>query len=126
MTIVNPAYDFLKADYDNPNLRLNCKSIINEDKTINERSIYWHLPWALPATTLFTPINAMASTDTFQRIKGMFMTGADYLFTFVVIFAGASWMLGNRSKAIELIIGAAAGWLIISHSQDILAILKTI
>ena len=126
MTIVNPAYEFLKADYENPNLALNCQRIINEDKTINERSIYWHLPWALPATALFMPINALAASDTFIRIRDMFMTGADYLFTFVVIFAGASWMLGNRSKAIELIIGAAAGWLIISHAQDLLAILKTI
>lgn len=122
LKVVNSDYDFLKVDYENPNLR---NDLEEKDKkcTLKRRSNKFYA--ILPAV-LFTPTHAFAASDTFIRIRDMFMTGADYLFTFVVIFAGASWMLGNRSKAIELIICAASGWLIISHADDLLAILKSI
>lgn len=126
MTIVNPAYDFLKADYENPNLSLNFRRIIDENVPKRGRSLLRYFPYILPAATLLTPVTAFAATDTFVRITSIFLTGADYLFVFVVIFAGASWMLGNRSKAIELILGAASGYLVIRHANDLLAILKTI
>lgn len=122
--IVNPAYDFLKADYVNPNLT-NVRRISNENRA-SKWAPYKLLPWSAPFATLATPVYAFAASDTFTRIRDMFLTGADYLFVFVTIFAGASWMLGNRSKGIELVIGAASGYLIIRHANDLLEILKTI
>ena len=43
----------------------------------------------------------------------------DKLMSGVVIFSGISWMFGNRTKAIELLFGAAVGFIIIMHHQDI-------
>lgn len=43
----------------------------------------------------------------------------DYLMDGVIIFAGISWMFGNRTKAIELLFGAGVGYLIIRHHEDI-------
>lgn len=123
MTIVNPDYDFLKEDYKNPNLCKACLEEKGKDRKVGGKSNKFY---AVLSAALLTPTHVFAADDTFIRIRDMFITGADYLFTFVVIFAGASWMLGNRSKAIELIICAASGWLIISHADDLLAILKTI
>lgn len=43
---------------------------------------------------------------------------ADWLCVGVIIFAGAVWMFGNRSKALEMLIGAASGYLVIRHATD--------
>lgn len=44
---------------------------------------------------------------------------ADYLMDGVIIFAGASWMFGNRTKAIELLFSSGIGYVIMRHYDDI-------
>lgn len=44
---------------------------------------------------------------------------SDWLCVGVIMFAGASWMFGNRTKSMELMIGGSAGYLIIKHAKDI-------
>lgn len=51
---------------------------------------------------------------------------SDYLCVGVIMFAGASWMLGNKTKAIEHIIGGSAGYLIVRHAITIQEWLKSI
>lgn len=54
-----------------------------------------------------------------QRLIDKFLWMVDYLMDGIIIFAGVSWMLGNRSRAIELLIGAGLGYLIVRHYDDI-------
>lgn len=119
MTIANPAYDFLKADYQNPNLN-ECKA---EPKTKHRsRAVYWGL-----GTYLLTPTTAFAAgSDTFDRVYQLALKGLDYGFLFVTIFAGVSWMLGHRSAAIEKMLCAVVGYLIAVHATDLLAFIKSI
>jgi hypothetical protein len=44
----------------------------------------------------------------------------------VIIFAGAAWSLGHRSKAIEILIGVCCGLILAQHAVDIRNFLKTI
>lgn len=43
----------------------------------------------------------------------------DKLMTGVIIFSGVSWMFGNRTKAIELLLGSGVGYIIVRHHEDI-------
>lgn len=65
------------------------------------------------------PKYAFAASGSWGKILSEVMEIADWLCTGVIIFAGATWMFGNRTKAIELLIGAGAGFEIILHAEDI-------
>lgn len=43
----------------------------------------------------------------------------DWICVGVFVFAGVSWMFGHRTKALELIIGGTAGYLLARHAMDI-------
>jgi len=95
------------------------------DKRIEKRfkSVYALLGGLLA----MTPTLAFAeSTDTFNRIWGSLMTGLDYAAALIIVFVGISWMLGHRSKAIELLIAVACGFVLARHAIDIRDFLKTI
>ena len=78
------------------------------------------------SAAFLTPTTAFAAetTDTFVKVYDAVMKIVDHGVVLVIIFAGASWMLGHRSKAIEYMIGAAIGYLIIMHAIDIRDFLK--
>jgi len=72
---------------------------------------------------------AVATTTTgtgnaFNEVLKAVLGIADYLCIGIIIFAGATWMLGNRTKAIEHLIGGSTGYLIIRHAKDIQEFLK--
>lgn len=66
------------------------------------------------------------ASSTWAEIFATVLTIADYLCVGVIIFAGATWMFGNRTKAIELLLGGAIGYLIIRHAEDIMHWLKNL
>lgn len=82
----------------------------------------------IPAITaaLLTPTTALAAEDgdTFVRVYNAVMNIVDHGIVLIIIFAGASWMFGHRSKGIELLISAAMGYIIIMHAIDIRDFLK--
>jgi hypothetical protein len=43
----------------------------------------------------------------------------DWICVGVFVFAGVSWMFGHRTKALELIIGGTAGYILARHAIDI-------
>lgn len=49
-----------------------------------------------------------------------------YLAVGVIMFGGATWMLGHRPKAIEYIIGACGGFLIILYAWDLVEYLESL
>src|SRR5690554_6980752 len=79
---------------------------------------------AITAPLLLTPLPAFA--DTFGDIHNTVMTMFDGGVVLIIIFAGASWALGHRSKAIELLIGVCCGYLLARHAVDIRDYLKSI
>jgi hypothetical protein len=54
------------------------------------------------------------------------MKACDAGVVLIIIFAGASWGLGNRTKAIEILIGVSCGYILCRHSIDIRNFLKGI
>lgn len=53
-----------------------------------------------------------------------YMGLSKYLTVGVIMFAGTAWMFGHRTKAIELVIGAAAGFLLILNAWDVVQFLE--
>ena len=83
---------------------------------------------AVPPVLLLIPKISLAAgvNSAFGNIHGAVMSGFDAGVVLVIIFAGASWALGHRGKAIETVIGAGCGYLIARHAIDIRDFLKTI
>ncbi|NMH68631.1 glycosyltransferase [Bacillus sp. RO3] len=68
-----------------------------------------------------------ASADaTFGNVHGAIMNVFDAGVVLVIIFAGASWGLGHRTKAIEILIGVCCGYILARHAVDIRDFLKGI
>lgn len=74
----------------------------------------------------FPSVALAADEDTFHRIWDTLMTGLDWAAALVIVFSGVSWMLGHRTKAIELLIGVCCGFILARHAIDIRDMLKTI
>lgn len=77
---------------------------------------------------VLAPKTVMAATAdaTFGNVMGAVMNIVDWIVVGVFIFAGVSWMFGHRTKALELIIGGAAGYILARHAVDIRDFLKGI
>jgi uncharacterized protein YqgV (UPF0045/DUF77 family) len=68
-----------------------------------------------------------ATTDaTFGNVHRALMTAFDAGVVLIIIFAGASWSLGHRTKAIEILIGVCCGYILARHAIDIRDFLKGI
>lgn len=122
--ILNPKYDFLKKDYMNVNLTTVKNG--EDTKKIPSKSLA-----ALFSVPLFVIPNVAfaaetTTTTTFDNVFDAVMTVFDYGVVLVIIFAGAAWALGHRTKAIELLIGVACGYLLARKSVDIRDFLKSI
>jgi hypothetical protein len=75
----------------------------------------------IPRTALATTADA-----TFGNVWSAVMNIVDWIVVGVFIFAGVSWMFGHRTKALELIIGGAAGYILARHAVDIRDFLKAL
>ena len=71
---------------------------------------------SLQTVEVASPVGAASGWDTLLR-KVLWIV--DYLMDGVIIFSGISWMFGNRTKAIELLIGSGVGYIIVRHHDDI-------
>ncbi|MGO4890263.1 glycosyltransferase [Anaerobacillus sp. MEB173] len=68
-----------------------------------------------------------ASVDgTFGNVHSAIMNMFDSGVVLVIIFAGAAWGLGHRTKAIEILIGVCIGYILARHAVDIRDFLKSI
>lgn len=75
----------------------------------------------IPRTALAATANA-----TFSHMWPTVLNIVDWICVGVFVFAGVSWMFGHRTKALELIIGGAAGYVLARHAIDIKDWLATI
>lgn len=112
MTILNPNYAFLEADYSNPNL--------------GGKSLAKAAAITAPAFLLTIPDFAYAAGSSFDNLYPTLMRLFDSAVVLVIVFAGASWALGHRSKAIELLIGVCCGYLLARNAVNIRDFLRTV
>lgn len=63
---------------------------------------------------------------TFGNVHSAIMNAFDAGIVLVIIFAGASWALGHRTKAIEILIGVCCGYVLARHAVDIRDMLSKI
>lgn len=77
---------------------------------------------------LLLPVNVFAADadKTFGNVHEAVMNMFDAGVVLVIIFAGAAWGLGHRSKAMEILIGVCAGYVLARHAVDIRDFLKGI
>lgn len=75
---------------------------------------------------VMVPRTALAATAnaTFGNMWTAVMNIVDWIVVGVFIFAGVSWMFGHRTKALELLIGGASGYILARHAIDIRNFLK--
>lgn len=125
MAILNPKYAFLEADYNNPNLagRSNQPSECKRKETT-----VWSIPRlvSVATPTLLMTLPSVAFAAGTDGIYPALMRVFDSAVVLVIVFAGASWALGHRSKAIELLIGVCCGYLLARNAVNIRDFLKTI
>lgn len=79
-------------------------------------------------TTVILPKTVLAAgvDGTFGNIHKAIMNAFDAGVVLVIIFAGAAWGLGHRTKAIEILIGVCCGYVLARHAVDIRDFLKGI
>lgn len=83
--------------------------------------------FSLSIPLVLTPTVVLAGGATgFADIHRSIMSLFDMGVVFVIIFAGAAWSLGHRSKAIEILIGVCCGYLLARHGVEIRDWLKSI
>jgi hypothetical protein len=77
---------------------------------------------------IMIPRTAFAATAnaTFTHMWPTVLNIVDWICVGVFTFAGVSWMFGHRTKALELIIGGAAGYVLARHAVDIKDWLSTL
>ena len=114
----------LKDEYSKKSVQLRKKVKSDDSRKVDLK------PFIILPSFLLTPTMALAAETgaetTFANIYGAVMRMFDGATVLIIIFAGASWMLGHRSRAIEMLIGACCGYLLARHAIDIRNLLKTI
>ena len=84
-------------------------------------------PLAVPAFSFADhAVGAAVNTSGFFKLLDAIIAIMDPVATCVVVFAGLAWMFGHRTKSIDLLIGVAAGTLIITHAHDLVHWLRTV
>jgi hypothetical protein len=78
---------------------------------------------------VMVPKSALAATkasadQTFSNLWHAVMNIVDWIVVGVFVFGGVAWMFGHRPKALELIIGGSAGYILARHAIDIRDFLK--
>jgi hypothetical protein len=81
---------------------------------------------AIVVATMPKIVLAAGMDGTFGNIHGAIMRAFDAGVVLVIIFAGAAWGLGHRTKAIEILIGVCCGYILARHAIDIQQFLKGI
>lgn len=114
----------LRESYNSTSISLSVqKSEKTEGKKLSPRIAYL---FSLPLISAPTVAFAAAETGTFEKLYNSAVTLFDYAIVLVIMFAGASWMLGHRAKAIEQLIGGTCGYLLALSAIALRDFLKTL
>lgn len=79
------------------------------------------------SSVVILPMTVFADTGSgFDKILSAAYRIADYAAVLVIIFAGTSLMFGNRPRAMQTLIGACGGFLLIKYADDIVDFLNSL
>jgi hypothetical protein len=108
--------------------RINFKEFLSGEYEKPKVELMKFLSGSAPALIMIVPKTALAAAagGTFGNLHGAIMNGFDSGVVLVIIFAGAAWSLGHRSKALEILIGVCCGYVLARHATDIRDFLKGI
>lgn len=97
-----------------------------EDKKLTKMvSVGGGMMLLLIPKSVFAATTATADV-TFTNLWKAVMNIVDWIVVGVFVFGGIAWMFGHRPKALELIIGGSAGYILARHAVDIRDFLKTL
>jgi hypothetical protein len=106
---------------------INFKSFIRNEKQFDLTTAkIVSLGASMAAVMIPRTVLAAGANATFNHLWPTVLNIVDWICVGVFVFAGVSWMFGHRTKALELIIGGAAGYILARHAIDIKDWLKTI
>ncbi|KAA0781271.1 glycosyltransferase [Bacillus sp. BPN334] len=114
-TEVIPFRDFMDQSYKNKGK--DNSNVFKKIITATSGSLIMILPKVALAATVNT---------TFGNVHGAIMNAFDSGVVLVIIFSGASWALGHRTKSLEILIGVCCGYVLARHAIDIRDFLKGI
>ncbi|WP_178023003.1 hypothetical protein [uncultured Paenibacillus sp.] len=72
----------------------------------------------IPKTALAASATA-AGAQTWATVFSTVLGITDWLCVGIIVYAGITWMFGNRTKAIEFLMGGSIGYIIVRHAVDI-------
>lgn len=86
----------------------------------------WHV--ASVASSVATTVRAVTApmANSFTKLLDRAFLVADWVCVATIMWSGAMWIFGNRTKALEHFIGTCIGYLIIRYAQDIQWFLSTL
>ena len=117
------------------NLRIQTVGSISEflhptplTERIEGANVYKFIALGGKLFAVMAPRQVFAATAdaTFGNVWTAVMNTVDWIVVGVFIFSGVSWMFGHRTKALELLIGGAAGYILARHAIDIRNFLKAL
>lgn len=114
----------LRDEYSSTVFRKSQMQEVASDSLQPKRQFSLKIPAITSALLMPTTVFAAETPDTFVKVYNAVMNIVDQGVVLVIIFAGGSWMLGHRSKAIELLLSAALGYIIIMNAIEIRDFLK--
>jgi type IV secretory pathway VirB2 component (pilin) len=80
-----------------------------------------------PVKLAMMAVPATAGTEgTFASVVQAALNVADWLCVGVIMFAGGSWMFGDRTRAMERLIGGGIGYIIIRKAHLLQQFLKSL
>jgi hypothetical protein len=98
---------------------LDFRSFIRNDGVKKTPIKFVKLSGTLIAVMIPKTAVAASTAATFGNVWSAVMNIVDWIVVGVFIFSGVSWMFGHRGKALELLIGGAAGYILARHAIDI-------
>lgn len=100
----------------------NVPEIIPKPKKNKRKILLSTIHFSLIPTIAYASERSSTFINIYQTVMSLF----DHGVVLIIVFAGASWALGHRSKAIELLIAASCGYLLAAHAVEIRDYLKSI
>jgi len=118
--------DFMSGEYKKPKLSLPKRKAQTKRQALKD--VIGIISASGLAYRVISMETVMAATAdaTFGNVHEALMKAFDAGVVIVLIFAGACWGLGHRTKAIEIIIGVCCGYVLARHAIDIRDFLKGI
>lgn len=102
---------------------INGEYVFESDKQATQKAV----GVSTMVTAATYPTMALASTqNTFSKIYDAAVSAVDAGVVFVFMFGAVAWILGNRGKAMEILLCASSGYIIYLNAANIRDFLRSL